>query len=294
MPLRTLRRALRRDAPDSFVHWYDRLRLELPVRIRDFPADLRERVRPSLPHLVPPAWLRRHVGRTSSRDEYVRVGRAGFDEIARAFRKHRDDQQIYPRWLDFGCGCGRLSRYLPLAGLCESFVGADVDADAIRWNTKHLQPGEFQVIAPAPPTRFASSSFDVVFAVSVFTHLDETAQFAWLEELTRLLRPGGLLLASTHSEQLASTRPDLSAEQVQRLRSSGFAFASGGRSFNDGTTFHAKSYLERTWNQWLALLGFYPFGLFHFQDLSVWRKPDEDRIEKHRPSFKGTGEGGKQ
>jgi SAM-dependent methyltransferase len=274
VPFRPLKRALRRRGAPSFLRRYDRLRLELPVRLRDLPADLVESVRPSVPHPVPPAWLRRHVGRTSSRDEYVRVGRVGFQEIAEAFRAHRDERQTYPRWLDFGCGCGRLCRYLPAEGLCESVWGADVDADAILWNTRHLRPGHFQRIAPTPPTPFAPGSFDVVFAVSVFTHLDEMAQWAWLAELTRLLRPGGLLLASTHSETLAPTRPDLSAEDVQRLASSGFAFAPGARFFNDDTAFHSQSYVERTWSQWLTLLGFYSFGLFHYQDLSVWRKPD--------------------
>ena len=271
------RRALRRALPPRLVRWLDRARLEAPVRLRDFPADLRERVRPGSPP-VPPAWLRAHVGRTSSRDEYVRVGRAGFEEIVAAFAAHRDREEVYPRWLDFGCGCGRLCRHLPLPGTCESYVAMDVDGEAIRWNTRHLPRGEFVLISESPPTPLASGSFDVVYCVSVFTHLDEAAQFSWLEELARLLRPGGLLLASTHSERLVVTRPDLSREQLARLGSDGFAFAPGAGSFNDHTTFHSRSYLERHWGRSLTLLGFLPDGLFHLQDLSVWKRQEADLV----------------
>jgi SAM-dependent methyltransferase len=163
-----------------------------------------------------------------------------------------------------------MCRYLPLPGTCESFVGVDVDGEAIRWNARHIPRGDFVPISPLPPTPLPSASFDVIYAVSVFTHLDEAPQFLWLEELTRVLRPGGLLMASTHSEQLAPTRSDLSPSQLTRLATDGFAFAPGGGSFNDNTAFHSRSYLERNWSRSLALLGFYPHGLFHYQDLSVW------------------------
>ena len=269
-----LKHALRQTLPPKLLRRYDRLRLEAPFRIRDFPADLRDRLWPSAAHPVPPAQLRAHIGRTSSRDEYLRVGRAGFEQLLAAFNANRDAGGAYPRWLDFGCGCGRICRYLPLPGTCESIVGADVDKESIRWNARHLPRGEFLLLAPLPPAPLPSAGFDVIYAISVFTHLDEAPQLSWLEELTRLLRAGGLLLASTHGEQLAPTRPDLSSSQRTRLAADGFAFAPGAASFNDHTAFHSRSYLERNWSRNLTLLAFQPYGLFGYQDLSVWKKPD--------------------
>jgi SAM-dependent methyltransferase len=258
------RQRLRRALPPLLLRRYDRLRLEAPVRIHDLRADLGERLRPSSPAPVPPAWLRAHVGRTSSRDEYVRVGRAGFETVVQAFEAHRDPARAYPRWLDFGCGCGRLCRYLPLPGVCEAYVGADVDSEAIRWNARNLRAGEFVLLAPRPPSPLPSRGFDVVYCVSVFTHLEEEPQFAWLDELVRVLSPGGLLIASTHSERLSATRPDLSPGELARLARKGFGFAPGSGRFNDATAFHSRQYLEKTWSRGLKLLGFESFGLFSF------------------------------
>lgn len=48
----------------------------------------------------------------------------------------------------------------------------------------------------APPTPYVSESFDLVYALSVFSDLDEHLQRDWLAEFRRLLRPGGLLVLS--------------------------------------------------------------------------------------------------
>ena len=60
----------------------------------------------------------------------------------------------------------------------------------------------FLHIKPFPPTDFASSTFDFIFAYSVFSHLSEPAQLAWVEEFARLLRPGGVLIATTWDREL--------------------------------------------------------------------------------------------
>src|SRR5262249_25584962 len=48
---------------------------------------------------------------------------------------------------------------------------------------------------------FAGADFDLVYAFSVLTHLPVPVQHAWVDELTRILRPGGFLLVSTHGER---------------------------------------------------------------------------------------------
>lgn len=276
--LATLRATVRRWLPVPFRRGYDRIRLELPVRARDFRADRLERVQLSTRLAIPPAWLRAHIGRTSSREEYLVAGYGAFLELRNAFEASRDPQSRYPTWLDFGCGCARLCRYLPDSDVCESFVGVDVDRQAIRWNRRHIRGGDFVEIAPRPPMPFGPATFDVIYVASIFTHLDEPAQFEWLAELSRVLRVGGLLLASTHSEQLAHLRPDLSSSQLRRLEEHGFCFAPGHGRFNDDTTFHSRKYVEQSWGGGLQLCEYREKGLFGFQDLSIWKKrapPDQ-------------------
>src|SRR4029077_3643337 len=46
--------------------------------------------------------------------------------------------------------------------------------------------------------------FDVVVAASIFTHLSMKMQVAWLEELRRIMKPGGLVIASLHGRFAAT------------------------------------------------------------------------------------------
>jgi SAM-dependent methyltransferase len=255
---RPLRRWLRVQAADA------------RYRRRDILPDLRERLcgPPAGGVPLPPASLRRRVGLNSSREEFLTLGRGLSQSLLQAFEQASDPATTYPRWLDFGCGCGRVARCI-LAARVGEVSGVDVDRPSVAWARRHLGP-RFQATSPRPPLPFPAASFDVVYAVSVFTHLDEPMQLAWLRELHRILRRGGLLLASTHHPDLQSTRPDLTAEQRQTLAAEGFLFASGGGSFNDDSSFHSPSYLARAWSPLFAPRRYAQHGLNGYQDLSVW------------------------
>ena len=100
------------------------------------------------------------------------------------------------RVLDFGCGDGRtLREFLPEAEHGE-FWGADIDAPSIARLEETLCPPVHAVRCEVdPPLGLDYGSFDLAWAVSVFTHLADNS-IPWLLELHRLLRPGGLLIAT--------------------------------------------------------------------------------------------------
>jgi SAM-dependent methyltransferase len=100
------------------------------------------------------------------------------------------------RALDFGCGAGRTLRHFLTEAEHADIWGADVDARSVAWLEANLCPPLHALRChTAPPLPFETASFDLVWAISVFTHLtDESAN--WLIELHRLLRPGALLMAS--------------------------------------------------------------------------------------------------
>jgi SAM-dependent methyltransferase len=100
------------------------------------------------------------------------------------------------RVLDFGCGAGRtLRHFLPEAEHAE-FWGADIDAASIQWLQQALCPPLHAVQCDvAPPLGLEHESLDLVWALSVFTHLTDNS-LTWLLELHRLLKPGGLLIAT--------------------------------------------------------------------------------------------------
>lgn len=100
------------------------------------------------------------------------------------------------RVLDFGCGAGRtLRRFLTEAEHAE-FWGSDIDEASIAWLSANLSP-PLQVLRndPDPPLGLEDESFDLIWALSVFTHLTDNS-LPWLLELHRLLAPGGLLVAT--------------------------------------------------------------------------------------------------
>jgi SAM-dependent methyltransferase len=104
------------------------------------------------------------------------------------------------RVLDFGCGAGRAVRHLTEAARTGEVWGCDIDPACIAWDREHLDPAmSFVVNGEEPPLPFDGETFDLVYALSVFTHIDRHWA-GWLIELHRVLKPGGLLVATIMSE----------------------------------------------------------------------------------------------
>jgi SAM-dependent methyltransferase len=212
------------------------------------------------------------VGFTSSRDEFVTVGTAAAATLIESLQRNHPVPVSPETWLDFGCGCGRVARYLLGSARIGSVCGVDVDPVHIRWLQDHL-PGEWHRIPPKPPTSLESGRFDVIAAVSVFTHLDEPDQDEWLAELARLLRPGGFLLATTHGFGLTKACLGIRPEDLGRLDSTGYLFVPApGAVFSDQAAFHTEAYLRQHWNERLLLVDWRPNALLGYQDLGVWKR----------------------
>jgi cyclopropane fatty-acyl-phospholipid synthase-like methyltransferase len=81
------------------------------------------------------------------------------------------------------------------------WYGSDVDAESIEWCRRNIPSASFTANAPMPPLAYEEGTFDLLYAISVFTHLNEEYQRAWIADFHRMLRPRGLLLLTVHSEQ---------------------------------------------------------------------------------------------
>jgi len=124
---------------------------------------------------------------------------------ARIFVRIIDEHLATPTLnvLEWGCGPGRLIRHLPalLNRRQATLTGADCNPESIAWCRDHIPGIQFLVNDMLPPFLFEDDRFDVIYCFSVFTHLSEDAQSAWAEELRRVLKPGGLLICTTHGER---------------------------------------------------------------------------------------------
>lgn len=173
--------------------------------------------------------------------------------------------------LDFGCGCGRVARHWPQM-TDAAVTGVDYNPALVAWCRQNLPFGTFAVNDLAPPLAFADGSFDLVYALSVFTHLPEPLQAAWLDELARVLRPGGHLLLTVHG---AHYRPNLTDDERATFdRGELVVRHATVAGTNRCTTIHPPDYVCDRMPRSLALVEHVPEGAAGnpFQDLVLFRK----------------------
>lgn len=187
----------------------------------------------------------------------------------------------FARVLDWGVGCGRLARHWPAAQARASLTGCDIDRDNVAWCTAHL-PGTFVPSQLTPPLPFPGRAFDLVYGISVFTHLREPMQLRWLEELARVTSPGALLLMTIHGEtaiDFSRLSPVVYARTRDDVRRQGIV-VSGANTQLDGhaehageyvNVYHSADYVRRTWGRYFDVLHVLPGYILH-HDLVVLRK----------------------
>jgi len=226
---------------------------------------------------VPPPLLRYRVHGRKDLQSFISDGR-GLAASVRTLAESQGRNLVdYDAVLDFGCGCGRVLRYLQPDAPTTRFYGCDIDPDAITWCQQNFADlAEFSLNPDRPPTPYADGTFDLIYAVSVFTHLGEDYQFAWLEELSRIARPGALLLLSVHSQ---SSWPDLRESELADLEKNGIALQRAYNRYLEvaglppfyQNAFHTRDYLEREWSKRFEILDMVVHGIGN-QDVMVLRK----------------------
>ncbi len=156
---------------------------------------------------VPPASLRMRVAGTTDVAWFLERGRILESAIREECEQAGAPLESRKAILDFGCGCGGMLRRW--RGLNARVCGTDLYGPAVKWCQTNLPFAEASVNGLEPPLNYGDASFDLIYAVSVFTHLPIKMQFVWLEELSRVMRPGGDLLFTVHGdEHLASLKPE--------------------------------------------------------------------------------------
>jgi SAM-dependent methyltransferase len=262
-------------APKTLLHGLERVGALAPVyRLYERARALRARNGRSqsdgLP--LPPARLRVAVAGTSDASWFLESGRATAETIRAAAARHDMDLDAIERLLDFGCGCGRVTRHWRRLGA--AVHGSDSNADLVDWCRRNLAFATFMTNRLGPPLPLSAESFDVALAVSVLTHLPEHLQQAWLDELRRLLRPGGLLIVTTHGDRYRYRLDDEERDAYERgelvVRWESVA------GTNLCTAFHPERYVRERLTAGFELLEFAPEGAVGTpdQDLVVLRRTE--------------------
>lgn len=226
--------------------------------------------------------LAARVAGRADREWFFESGQRSVADIERLLAIVGRRLEDHGRILDFGCGCGRVMLWLSHMAGKSQLYGVDIDSAAIEWAAAHLPYATFQVNRPLPPLDFPDEFFDLVYSHSVMTHIDERYQDAWLGELCRVTRVGGLVLLSVHGEHALRYLEDqwrtrgIDPTPLRRAWDiDGFVYLSDdewtGGPFPDfyHTTFHAPGYVFAHWSDFFGIRAYVPRGALDYQDFVV-------------------------
>jgi SAM-dependent methyltransferase len=222
---------------------------------------------------VPPPRLRVEVAGTPGLEWFLDSGRQQAGIIRAAAERNGLPLEEAGAMLDFGCGCGRVLRHWArLEG--PDIFGSDYNEGLAAWCAANLPFVTASVNQLEPPLRYEDGQFGLVYAISVFTHLPHELERAWIDELSRIVSPRGLLLLTTHGDSYADR---LDADE-RRQYESGEAVVRwpSVAGSNLCTTFHPERYVSERLAPELDLLEHTPDGGTvgsRRQDLVVFRKP---------------------
>jgi ubiquinone/menaquinone biosynthesis C-methylase UbiE len=124
-----------------------------------------------------------------------------------------------PAILDWGCGTGRVIQHIHQYNPYALLYGADINNKMIAWNHQYIKDVHFSSITLNTPTAYPANYFDLVYGISVFTHLPLKLQTEWLDELKRIIKQAGILLVTTHGSYFNS---QLLRNEKKRLAENGF------------------------------------------------------------------------
>jgi len=113
---------------------------------------------------------------------------------------HGLELAVGSRIFDFGCATGRVLRHFAAQENGIEVWGSDINGRHVEWVRRYL-PGKIRAFQSTslPHLPLEDNYFDCLYAFSVFSHID-LLEHAWLLELRRILRKGGVAYLTVHTE----------------------------------------------------------------------------------------------
>jgi len=230
-------------------------------------------IRALLPSVPDPAL--QQVWNGASGVELAAQSKSFYGKLRELYARHSDRPLSTASVLDFGCGWGRLTRFLARDVEPGRLYGCDpVEAilDVCEENGVRARLARTDFLPDRPPFE---RRFDLAFAYSVFTHLSEEAHQSCLQVLHESLRPGGVLVVTVRPpeylrlcERMHPVVEALGTDYLARLEEPRYLFvphpaeerhlqyAEGDMSY--GETVITLSYIRETWSQAFELLDVAP------------------------------------
>ena len=129
----------------------------------------------------------------------------------------------------------------------------------------------FSTIEHNPPVIVENHSFDFIYSISVFTHLNEKMQLEWLKELSRILKPNGFAIVSVHGE----FHRQIKQSEIEILEGFKFKVLEKGIFKRDGLpdfyqdAQHTRNYIMKVWSRYFDVVNYIEKGINGHQDAVV-------------------------
>lgn len=222
---------------------------------------------------VPPALLRHRVNGNLSRDHFIEVSKELSKNITELCESVRYSIYDFKKILDFGSGTGRVIGRLYKPNSSE-FYGTDIDQELLDWCSKHWKNINFSKNNHLPPLSFADNTFDFIYPISVFTHLDEDFQNKWLEELKRVAKPNAILILTLHGQACINK---LVPSYRQKAKEDGILFVESttGKLKLDQLpdfyqyTYHTSNYILKEWSKYFEIISHKERAINNHQDAVI-------------------------
>ena len=121
--------------------------------------------------------------------------------------------------LDFGCGVGRQLLHFTRKYPAPAFFACDLDDTSIDFIKRSYPQVNSYASKFTPPLRYENGFFDMIYSVSIFSHLNMEDQVIWLKELARVTKPGGFCFLTTEGFSTLKIFADLFGQDKDVLRS---------------------------------------------------------------------------
>jgi SAM-dependent methyltransferase len=192
---------------------------------------------------LPPPYLMWLVIGTINAEWFIKSGDNQLNKLTIPLLQ-RNNMQIdnFNSILDFGCGCGRLTRWFNPYSKVEVW-GTDYNEKLVRWCQKNLQFAKFLINQSLPPLDFEAEKFDFILVRSVFTHITENSLKMWLDEFYRITTSNGVMLFTVHGDNFLSI---LTNEESIRYRKGNLVVRhEDSEGSNKCAAFHPSCYLHK-------------------------------------------------